>query len=154
MSRLPLYYLHVYSTAGDKDPETYDVSLLSPEVCKTIEADSFWCLQKLLEGIQDNYTLAQPGIQTKILQLKDLVKRLDGWQTATHACDSPSPSIASLDRHLSANSIDYLQFAFRWMNNLLMREFPLHCVVRLWDSYLVSRQERRRSSRLLSLSSL
>ena len=36
------------------------------------------------------------------------------------------------------NSIDYLQFAFRWMNNLLMREFPLRCVIRLWDSYLVS----------------
>ena len=29
---------------------------------------------------QDNYTLAQPGIQTKIIQLKDLMKRLDGKQ--------------------------------------------------------------------------
>jgi hypothetical protein len=37
---------------------------------------------------------------------------------------------------LKDNQIDYLQFAFRWMNNLLMREFPLHCVIRLWDSYL------------------
>lgn len=43
-----------------------------------LEADSFWCMQKLLEGIQDNYTLAQPGIQTKIMALKDLIKRLDG----------------------------------------------------------------------------
>lgn len=43
-----------------------------------LEADSFWCMQKLLEGIQDNYTLAQPGIQTKIMALKDLMKRLDG----------------------------------------------------------------------------
>lgn len=27
---------------------------------------------------QDNYTLAQPGVQTKIIALKDLMKRLDG----------------------------------------------------------------------------
>ena len=64
--------------AGDKDPETYDVSRLPEDTMKMIEADSFWCLQKLLEGIQDNYTLAQPGIQTKIMALKDLMKRLDG----------------------------------------------------------------------------
>ena len=43
-----------------------------------LEADSFWCMQKLLEGIQDNYTLAQPGIQMKIMALRDLMKRLDG----------------------------------------------------------------------------
>ena len=44
----------------------------------------------------------------------------------------------SLDAHLSRHSVEYIQFAFRWMNNLLMREFPLRCVIRLWDSYLVS----------------
>ena len=38
--------------------------------------------------------------------------------------------------------VDYLQFAFRWMNNLLMREFPLKCVIRLWDSYLVRERGR------------
>lgn len=32
----------------------------------------------------------------------------------------------------------YLQFAFRWMNNLLMREVPLRCTIRLWDTYQVS----------------
>ena len=64
--------------AGDKNPETYDLSKLSEEVLRNLEADSFWCMQKLMEGIQDNYTLAQPGIQTKIIALKDLMKRLDG----------------------------------------------------------------------------
>ena len=44
----------------------------------------------------------------------------------------------SLAEHLSKHSVEYIQFAFRWMNNLLMREFPLRCVIRLWDSYLVS----------------
>jgi len=54
------------------------VSTLPEDVRRMLEADSFWCMQKLLEGIQDNYTLAQPGIQTKIMALKDLIKRLDG----------------------------------------------------------------------------
>ena len=45
--------------------------------------------------------------------------------------------LATLHAHLERHHIEYLQFAFRWMNNLLMREMPLHCVIRLWDTYLV-----------------
>ncbi|CAG8817023.1 10337_t:CDS:10, partial [Gigaspora margarita] len=61
----------------DGDPETYDPSLLPKEVLNVIEADSFWCLSKLLDGIQDNYTFAQPGIQRQISTLKELIKRID-----------------------------------------------------------------------------
>lgn len=43
-----------------------------------VEADSYWCMSKLLDGIQDSYTFAQPGIQTKVLQLGELMKRIDG----------------------------------------------------------------------------
>ncbi|XP_076331386.1 TBC1 domain family member 22B-like isoform X2 [Tachypleus tridentatus] len=57
--------------------ETYEVSLLSKECLEVIEADSYWCLSKLLDGIQENYTFAQPGIQRKINTLKDLMKRID-----------------------------------------------------------------------------
>jgi len=32
--------------------------------------------------------------------------------------------------------IEYIQFAFRWMNCLLMRELPLSVVIRIWDTYL------------------
>ncbi|OBS67944.1 hypothetical protein A6R68_03515, partial [Neotoma lepida] len=38
-------------------------------------------------------------------------------------------------RHLDGHEVRYLQFAFRWMNNLLMRELPLRCTIRLWDTY-------------------
>lgn len=34
------------------------------------------------------------------------------------------------------HGIDYLQFSFRWFNNLLTRELPLKCSIRLWDTYL------------------
>lgn len=42
----------------------------------------------------------------------------------------------NLHDHLMRNSVQYLQFSFRWMNNLLIRELPLRCIVRLWDTYL------------------
>jgi hypothetical protein len=41
-----------------------------------------------------------------------------------------------LHQHLHQHGVDYLQFSFRWMNNLLTREIPLHCTIRLWDTYL------------------
>jgi len=42
-----------------------------------LEADCFWCFSKLLDGIQDNYTFAQPGIQQRISSLKELISRID-----------------------------------------------------------------------------
>lgn len=44
--------------------------------------------------------------------------------------------LGSLHKHLHRHGIDYLQFSFRWMNNLLTREIPLRCSIRLWDTYL------------------
>ena len=43
----------------------------------------------------------------------------------------------SLHDHIERQGIEFLQFTFRWMNNLLMRELPLRCTIRLWDTYLV-----------------
>ncbi|XP_016954234.1 TBC1 domain family member 22B isoform X2 [Drosophila biarmipes] len=102
------------------DLEKYDMSTLPEETRNIIEADSFWCLSKFLDCIQDNYIFAQLGIQEKVNQLKDLIQRID----------------VNLHRHLQAHGVDYLQFSFRWMNNLLTRELPLHCTIRLWDTYL------------------
>lgn len=105
----------------DIESESCDVSSeLSGEQLDLIEADCFWCFTKLLDGIQDNYTFAQPGIQVKVNALKELIKRID----------------EPLNEHLTVHSVEYLQFSFRWMNNLLMRELPLQCTIRLWDTYL------------------
>ncbi|KAI8501748.1 hypothetical protein Bbelb_201600 [Branchiostoma belcheri] len=105
--------------------EDFDASQnLDEKALCSIEADCFWCLSKLLDGIQDNYTFAQPGIQLKVNALRELVKRID----------------APLHAHLEVHMVEYLQFAFRWMNNLLMRELPLRCTIRLWDTYLAEPQ--------------
>lgn len=104
----------------DTDLEKYNMSQLPEDTRNIIEADSFWCLSKFLDCIQDNYIFAQLGIQEKVNQLKDLIQRID----------------VNLHRHLQTHGVDYLQFSFRWMNNLLTRELPLHCTIRLWDTYL------------------
>ncbi|VDO64818.1 hypothetical protein V3C99_008454 [Haemonchus contortus] len=104
----------------DVEVGSFDVSQLTREQCELVEADSFWCASALLDSIHDNYTFAQPGIQRKVLQLKHLMSRVD----------------RPLHLHLESNGIEYLQFSFRWMNNLLMREIPLRATIRLWDTYL------------------
>lgn len=43
---------------------------------------------------------------------------------------------AAIVNHLEAEGIDFLQFAFRWVNCLLIREVPFAAAIRLWDTYL------------------
>jgi hypothetical protein len=48
------------------------------EACwNQIESRSFWCLCRIIEGVQDHYTRDQPGIQKKQFLLKSLVDRID-----------------------------------------------------------------------------
>lgn len=59
------------------DPEDFDPGNLPPSALSAIEADSFWCLSRLLDGIQDNYISAQPGIQRSVKRMAELVSRID-----------------------------------------------------------------------------
>ena len=106
---------------ADADPEEIDPSVLPPPVLNAVEADSFWCLSRLLDGIPENYITAQPGIQRSVKRMAELVARID----------------APLSEHLAAQGVEFMQFAFRWMNCLLMREISVKNTVRMWDTYLV-----------------
>jgi hypothetical protein len=97
-----------------------DVGSVGEERLGQVEADTFWCLTKLLDGIQDHYTFAQPGLQRMVYRLKELMGRVD----------------PALDAHLEKCGVDYMSFAFRWMNCLLLRELALPRIVRLWDACL------------------
>ncbi|PIN24200.1 Ypt/Rab-specific GTPase-activating protein GYP1 [Handroanthus impetiginosus] len=100
--------------------DTWSMADLSPEKISNVEADCYWCLSKLLDGMQDHYTFAQPGIQRLVFKLKELVRRID----------------EPVSRHMEDQGLEFLQFAFRWFNCLLIREIPFHLVTRLWDTYL------------------
>ncbi|KAL4073913.1 rab-GTPase-TBC domain-containing protein [Scleroderma citrinum] len=104
----------------DSDPENFDTSRLSLTVLNAIEADCFWCLSRLLDGIQDNYISAQPGIHRSVKRMAELVARID----------------APLYAHLESQNVEFMQFAFRWMNCLLMREISVQNTIRMWDTYL------------------
>ncbi|KAJ2719849.1 GTPase-activating protein [Coemansia sp. Benny D115] len=101
-----------------------NIDQLTDEEMEAVEADSFWCLTKLLDGIQDNYTHAQPGIQRQLVKMKELVARID----------------SKLAKHLDSQGLEFIQFAFRWINCLLMREMSLSNTVRMWDTYLAEDQ--------------
>lgn len=62
----------------DSDPENFDPANLPKTILDAVEADSFWCLSRLLDGIQDNYIFAQPGIQRSVRRMAELVARIDG----------------------------------------------------------------------------
>lgn len=102
--------------------ETFDPSSLPKEVLDVVEADSFWCLTKLLDGIQDNYIHKQPGIQRQVTDLQNLVQRID----------------TSLAEHLAKQGVEFIQFSFRWMNCMLMRELSVKNTIRMWDTYMVN----------------
>ena len=85
-----------------------------------LEADVYGCLTNLLAGIQDHYTADQPGIQRMMARLEELVNRID----------------VDLSEHFRNEGLRFLEFAFQWMNCLLLRQFTLPCVLRLWDTYL------------------
>lgn len=99
-----------------------DPGQLPRPVLDAVEADTFWCLTKLLDGIQDNYIVAQPGIHRQVAALRDLTTRID----------------AGLAKHFEDEHVEYMQFSFRWMNCLLMRELNIRSVIRMWDTYMVS----------------
>lgn len=79
--------------------EKWSISDLSPEKITNIEADCYWCLSKLLDGMQDHYTFAQPGIQRLVFKLKELVRRIDGNLSFCHS-------------FVEATCLNFLQFIF------------------------------------------
>ena len=93
--------------------------LPGPEILDAVEADAYWGLTALLDSIHDNYVTNQPGIQRMLHQLDILISLMD-------------PELADL---LASVQISSLQFAFRWMNCLLMRELRPALVARLFDTY-------------------
>ncbi|KAL4901946.1 hypothetical protein BDW74DRAFT_68615 [Aspergillus multicolor] len=121
----PLFqvFLGVYVTDLNVE-EGMDPGQLPRSVLDAVEADSFWCLTKLLDGIQDNYIYAQPGIHRQVRALRDLTMRID----------------ATLAKHLEQEGVEFMQFSFRWMNCLLMREMSVQNTIRMWDTYMAEEQ--------------
>jgi hypothetical protein len=121
----PFWQVFLGTYIEDPDIESgMDPGQLPRTVLDAVEADSYWCLTKLLDGIQDNYIYAQPGIVRQVSALRDLTTRID----------------AGLAKHLENEGVEFMQFSFRWMNCLLMREVNVKCTIRMWDTYMAEEQ--------------
>ncbi|KEG12311.1 putative GTPase activating protein [Trypanosoma grayi] len=87
----------------------------------TVEADTYWMASYLLSAVQENYTYNQKGLYSMVEKLEAVVRAAD----------------VKLYKHLREElQVDFKQFAFRWMNCLLLRELNATQSLRLWDYYL------------------
>ena len=116
----PFLAVFVSEKMENEDMSTWTLDDLPESDVLDIEADCYWCLCKLLDGIQDHYTYSQPGIQKTLFHVQELVGRVE------------APTAA----HLEKEGVEFMQFAFRWANCLLLRELPFKLGQRLWDTYL------------------
>ena len=101
-----------------------DVATLSDDVLDDVAADAYGLLNGVLESLDDHYVHRQPGLQRTIEEVDGLLRRVD----------------ADLHKHLDEVGVLLLQVTFRWINCLLVRELPMRCAIRLWDT--VPRRER------------
>jgi len=101
-------------------PTELDVSKITASHLRAAEADCYWCFCKFLDTLQTHYTFGQPGIQEACFKVKELLMRVD----------------SELYDHLNREGVDILQFTFRWVNCLFLRELPSKLIPRLMDTYL------------------
>ena len=101
-------------------PDSSSANTISEESWKEVEADCFWCFSKFLDSLQDLYTKDQPGLYKMLSTLQQIISCVD-------------PPLATWIAH---EEIPYDEFAFRWVNCLLVREFSTSMLCRIWDTYL------------------
>jgi hypothetical protein len=102
---------------------------LTEEQVHHLESDTYWCLEKLTESIQDNYTDKQPGVYACLKDVAKIVSKKD----------------QDLIDMLALADYGITKFAYRWVNCILTREFPMANLVRIWDTLLSEEMELSKS---------
>ena len=122
---IPFFIVYFLEKFPEKNIDTIlklnetELKKLSEDNFIEIETTIYFSLTKLLDRIQTNYTINQPGIIKMIKKMELIVEKVD----------------PKLYDYLKKFEIDYVQFCFRWMNCFLIREFPVKLILRLWDAY-------------------
>ena len=122
---IPFFIVYFLEKFPEKNVDTIlklkedEFKKLSEDTLTEIETTIYFSLTKLLDRIQTNYTINQPGITKMIKKMELIIEKVD----------------PKLYEYLKKFEIDYVQFCFRWMNCFLIREFPVRLILRLWDTY-------------------
>jgi hypothetical protein len=117
-----IVFLSQYIDLDQNNLNTFDESnfaSIGQEELLEIEADSFGCFSSMMSKIQNNYLSNQPTLMKMVEKLEEIVRKVD----------------SEVAEHFEKTEIKFIQFAFRWMNCFLMREFRLKLIIRLWDTY-------------------
>mmetsp|Transcript_8872 Transcript_8872/g.15925 ORF Transcript_8872/g.15925 Transcript_8872/m.15925 type:complete len:416 (+) Transcript_8872:79-1326(+) len=120
---LPLLAVFLADLAGSNSIDGLDAAYLSnldEERLEVVEADCFWCLSKVLSEKLDHYTHGQPGVQRMVQRYRDVLRRIDG----------------TLSEHLEQQGVQLLPTVLRWVTCLMVRELPIACCIRLWDTLI------------------
>ena len=118
---IPFFIVYFLEKFPEKNVDTIlklnenEFKKLSEETLTEIETTIYFSLTKLLDRIQTNYTINQPGITLMIKKMELIIEKVD----------------PKLYDYLKKFEIDYVQFCFRWMNCFLIREFPSGPPIRL-----------------------
>jgi hypothetical protein len=113
------FSLYLYEKLGDDWEQAELIENVSETELLEIEADTFWSLSKLIDGMQDAYTNERKGLFRMLDTISLVISKVD-------------PDLAN---HFKNEEIQYNTFAIPWLNCLLMRAFPLEMVWRLYDTY-------------------
>jgi hypothetical protein len=96
------------------------LKVLPESTLAEVEADSYWCLCRMLDSLLDNYTDTWPGIEKSFGQLKEIILRVD-------------PELLA---HFEKEGIDFHHIYFKWVTCLLLRQFSVKIGLRLFDTYI------------------
>jgi len=127
----PFFCVFLSSKFGplcDRDDEyNNNVNINTPTECikflPAIEADTYWCLTKLMFGLQAHIPFTQAlHAEHMVGQLRDIMKRIR----------------PELVHHIEVeHGLDFVIFAFRWHHCFMSRELSFKNALVLWDFYLV-----------------
>lgn len=122
---LVLVFLTEFMTSGMRNIESVIAldkidGYVSEEDLKNVEADTYWTFSNILSGVIDSYIENQPGMRKRIAELELVIKQVD-------------PPLAV---HLASEGCQAMQYSFRWISVMLLREFRLPLIIRLWDALL------------------
>lgn len=120
----------------EEDVENFDVTNLSQDMLRSIEADSFWCMSKLLDGIQVSWfcSCGMPGSRGS-WAFAFLIALL--YQTALPPC----MALPLFGPSISTFLISVTAFKRQWSGVLWsLRKSPYCFVIRAYPYFLLCTQ--------------
>ena len=116
------------------------IETIPEEIMEEVEADTYWCLENFMTATNDyrtNHAFASPkatnaasnrkgqkqnptGLQNMVVLIEKIVQRVD----------------PILHQHLKKHGVEYIWFAYRWVNSIHVRDMNEKCILRVWDTCL------------------